>query len=63
MLMSDKELALETIRRLPEESSLEDISSRLEYLSAIRKGLDEVERGEVIPHEEVKRQLGVLLVN
>lgn len=59
--MSDKELALETIRHLPEEASLEDISSRLEYLSAIRKGVEEVERGEVISHEEVKRQLATWL--
>jgi predicted transcriptional regulator len=55
--MSDKQIALQTIQRLPENASLEDISERLEYLAAIRKGLDQIKRGEVVPHDEVKRRL------
>ncbi|HEY3854620.1 MAG TPA: hypothetical protein VGO67_09525 [Verrucomicrobiae bacterium] len=55
--MSDKELALDSIRELPEDTRLETIAERLEFLVAIRKGFDQVERGEIIPHEEIKRQL------
>jgi predicted transcriptional regulator len=29
----------------------------VEFLAAIRKGLDQIERGQTVPHDEVKRQL------
>jgi hypothetical protein len=44
--MSDKELALDSIRQLPEDTRLETITERLEFLAAIRKGSDQIERGE-----------------
>jgi predicted transcriptional regulator len=59
--MSDKELALDSIRRLPEDARLETIAERLEFLAAIRKGVEQIERGETVPHEEVKRQLAAWL--
>ena len=55
--MSDKELALDSIRRLPEDARLDTIAERLEFLAAIRKGSEQIDRGETVPHEEVKRQL------
>jgi len=55
--MSDKQLVLESIERLPADASLEDIAERVEFLAAIQKGLVQVERGQTVPHEEVKRQL------
>jgi len=59
--MSDKQIALNSIARLPEDASLEVIAERIDFLAAIRKGLDQVERGETVPHEEVKRQLAAWL--
>jgi hypothetical protein len=59
--MSDKQLALDSIGRLPADASLEVIAERVEFLAAIRKGLDQIERGETVPHEEVKRQLATWL--
>jgi predicted transcriptional regulator len=59
--MSDKELALDSIQRLPEDARLEVIAERLEFMAAIRKGFDQIERGETVPHEEVKRQLAAWL--
>jgi predicted transcriptional regulator len=55
--MSDKQLALDSIQRLPADASLDVIAEQVEFLAAIRKGLDQIERGETVPHEEVKRQL------
>ncbi len=55
--MSDKQLALDSIQRLPDGVSLEAIAERLEFLAGIRKGLDQIERGETVPHEQVKREL------
>lgn len=54
--MSDKQLALESIQRLPDDVSLGAIVERLKFLAGIRKGLDQVERGETVAHEEVKKQ-------
>ena len=59
--MSDKQLALDSIQRLPADASLESIAARLEFLAGIRKGLDQIERGETVPHDEVKRQLATWL--
>ncbi len=59
--MSDKQFALETIGRLPDGVRMDEITTRLEFLAALQKGLDEIQRGEVVPHEEVKRQLATWL--
>jgi len=59
--MSDKQLALDSIGRLPADASLDVIAERVDFLAAIRKGLDQIERGETVPHEEVKRQLATWL--
>lgn len=55
--MSDKQLVLDSIERLPDDANLDVIAQRVEFLAAVRKGLDQIERGQTIPHDEVKRQL------
>ncbi|MBI3878202.1 MAG: hypothetical protein HY300_19955 [Verrucomicrobia bacterium] len=55
--MSDKQIALETIQHLPESATLADIAKRLEFVAAVRQGLDQIQRGETVPHEQVKREL------
>ncbi len=59
--MSDKQLALKSIERLPEDASLDAIAERLEFLAAVRKGLDQIKDGKTVPHDEVKRQLATWL--
>ena len=59
--MTQKELVLDAISELPDEASLADIAERIEFLAAVQKGLDQLDRGEGIPHEEVKRQLATWL--
>ena len=61
--MTEKEIVLETIRALPDNCSLEEIAERVEFMVAVRKGLDQVDRGEGIPHDEIKRQLASWLTN
>ena len=61
MHMTQKRLVLETISELPDEVSLEEIAERIEFLAAIQKGIDQLDRGEGIPHDEVKRQLATWL--
>ena len=55
--MSDKQLALEAISGLPDDVTIDEISDKIDFLAAIQKGLDQIERGETVPHSEVKRQL------
>lgn len=59
--MSDKQLVLDSIERLPDDASLDVIAQRVEFLAAVRKGLDQIERGQTVPHDEVKRQLATWL--
>ncbi len=59
--MSQKEIVLDVISELPDEVSLEQIAEKIEFLAAIKKGMDQLDRGEGIPHEEVKRQLATWL--
>ena len=61
--MTQKEMVLDAIRNLPDNTSVREIADRLEFLAGIQKGLDQLDRGEGIPHEEVKRQLASWLVS
>lgn len=61
--MTQKELVLDAISELPDEASLDDIAERVEFLAAVQKGLDQLDRGEGIPHEDVKRQLATWLTS
>ena len=42
---------------LPDDASLEDIQYQVYVLDEIRRGSEEIERGEGIDHEDVKRRL------
>jgi len=55
--MSTKELAMETIRELPEDASWQEIEERIHFLSAIDKARGEVLRGETVPHQDVRNLL------
>jgi predicted transcriptional regulator len=61
--MTQKELVLDVISELPDEASLNEIAQRIEFMAAIQKGIDQVDRGEGIPHDEVKRQLATWLAS
>ncbi len=45
--------------QLPPEATLEDAIERRIFLSKIEHGLAEAEAGQVVPHEEVCRRLGL----
>ncbi|HEY0763742.1 MAG TPA: hypothetical protein VGD61_15320 [Pyrinomonadaceae bacterium] len=61
--MTEKEIVLETIRALPDDCSLEEIAERIEFMAAVHRGLDQLDKGEGIPHDEVKKQLASWLTN
>ncbi len=61
--MTEKDMVLETIRALPDSCSLAEIAERIEFMAAVQKGLDQLDEGEGIPHEEVKKQLASWLTS
>ncbi len=61
--MTEKEIVLETIRALPDDCSLDEIAERIKFMAAVQKGLDQLDREERIPHEEVKKQLASWLTS
>jgi len=54
-----RERMLEVIRELPEDASVDDAIEKLTFLAKIEEGMAQLDRGEGIPHDEVKRRLGV----
>jgi predicted transcriptional regulator len=55
--MSAKELVIEAVQSLPDESTFEVILEEIAILAAIRRGESDVEAGRVVSHEEVKRRV------
>jgi predicted transcriptional regulator len=56
--MSNKELVLEAVKKLPEDATLEEISDEIATLAAIRRGEEAADAGNFVPHEEVKKRYG-----
>ena len=50
---------IEALRKLPQDATVDDAIERLVFLAKIEAGLGELDRGEGIPHDEVRRRLGV----
>lgn len=54
-----RERMVEVIRELPADATVEDAIERLVFLAKIEEGLAQLDRGEGVPHEEVKWRLGL----
>ncbi|HEX8155447.1 MAG TPA: hypothetical protein VF698_20100 [Thermoanaerobaculia bacterium] len=52
-----KEQVQQILSALPEDASLEDIQYHIYVRQKIQQGLDDVEAGRVVSHEEVQRRL------
>jgi predicted transcriptional regulator len=55
--MSNKEIAIEAIRQLPDDATIEEIAEEIAVLVGIFRGLEDVEAGRTVPHDEVKKRL------
>ncbi len=56
--MSNKDLAIDLIRRLPEEVSLQEIAKELEFIAGVREGLESFEQRGGITVQEARAKLG-----
>jgi len=55
--MSAKEILLEVGEKLPSNATLSDAIDELEFRQGVQQGLDELDRGEGVPIEEVKARI------
>ncbi len=58
-----KDIVLDAIGKLPDDASIEEIADRVEFLAAIQKGIHQLDQGQGIPHEEIKKQLASWLAS
>ena len=56
-MASLKELTIETIKRLPEECSVEDIMYEINFVAQVVAGLKDAEDGNVITTEELLQRV------
>ena len=54
---SAKEQVQQILEKLPENASLEDIQYHIYVRQKIEQGLEDVDAGRVLAHEEVQRRL------
>lgn len=52
-----KAKVLKAIADLPQEATLEDVMERLYLLYKIEKGLEQVEAGDTVTHEEAMKRV------
>lgn len=55
--MSTKEIAIDLIRKLPDEASLMEIAQELEFVAGIKEGAAELDRGEHFTAEDVLKRI------
>ena len=55
--LTTKELVRRALDNLPDDVTLPDVIDRLTYLNHIQLGLEDLDAGRTIPHEEVERQM------
>jgi len=52
--MSNRDIAIDLIQKLPADASLRDIAREIEFIAGVREGFEQLERGEGVPAEEVR---------
>ncbi len=57
MSMTNREIAIDLIQKLPPEASLHDIAREIEFVAAVREGFEQMERGQGLPAEEVRKMI------
>ena len=55
--MTTKEILIDVAQKLPPDATLADAIYELEFRQAVEQGLAELDRGEGIPLEDVKKMI------
>ena len=57
MIALDKEKIIDSLRDLPERTTIEEAMERLYLLAKIEKGIKQADEGQCISHEEAKEKM------
>jgi hypothetical protein len=52
-----KQKVLKAVETLPEDASFAEAMVRLLFLAKVEKGIQQVDGGQTIPHEQVKQKM------
>ena len=55
---SSRERIIEALRTLPPDATVDDAIERLVFMAKVEEGLAQLDAGQGVPHEEVKRRFG-----
>lgn len=55
--MSNRELVIDLVSKLPKDMPLEDIARQIELLAGIKVAREQAGRGEGIPAEEARKRI------
>ena len=56
MEITKKQRAIEALQALPEHATIEDAIERLCFIAKIEEGLRQSDGGQLVSHDEVKKQ-------
>jgi predicted transcriptional regulator len=57
--MSNREIVIDLVSKLPEDTSMEDILERIAFVAGVNKAIEEADRGEFVSVEEARRLVKV----
>lgn len=57
LAMSDKEAVIELVNRLPDNVSLREIVLEIEFIAAVKEGLDEIDQGQGVSIEALEQMM------
>jgi predicted transcriptional regulator len=55
--MTNKEIVQDLLQSLPDDTSLQDIAYKLEFIAAVRQGMAEIKNGQTVSAEDIERDL------
>lgn len=56
-----KQMILETVHRLPDEATFDDIAEEVAFLSAIREGEEDIKHGRIVSNAEMKQRIQLII--
>jgi predicted transcriptional regulator len=54
--VTTKQRIVDSVQELPEDATVEDAMERLYFLAKVQRGLAEVELGQFVSHDDIKRK-------
>ena len=61
--MTTKQIAIQTIRQLPEDATWDEIQERIRFVAGVRNALRELDDGKGIPHDQVREEFAEWLTD